>query len=171
MTHPRLKPSRLIRRLPSTPHRPGRRTVAENERFLDLIQAEISGLNSRVAAVQEEIARHDGVDEFLARRIAALEEARGMSPSLRDALLRILPVIAGVKGSDPFVVAELFVSSDASVRLVVAGYSPTRLGQLFAAGVGHDINGRVLERVGVEGHRTLWRIRAVEVGSRTSTSF
>ena len=94
--------------------------------------------------------------------IHGLLEARGQAPALsradRELLGRVLPAVAGVKGSEWFTTNELLASDAPAVRLVLCGLGAKKVGRLFSRGVGQVIDGYTVDRGGEEAHRVQWRI-------------
>ena len=70
---------------------------------------------------------------------------------------RLLPVVAGVFGSEPFLSRDLFEHDSAALRLVCRGRNARRLGRLFQRAAGQVVDGLMVERAGVELGAILWR--------------
>jgi len=77
----------------------------------------------------------------------------------RDHLGRLLPAVAGLYGSAPWTVTELL--EHRSVRLVTRGRSAAHLGRLLRRGRGIRIGRLVVEQVGEELGRQLWKVAEV----------
>ena len=111
----------------------------------------------------------DAVLELLHELVA---EVRGLRADLaqrpsssltradRARLAQLLPVIADVLGSAIFTVHELFASSAPALPLVLEGLTPGQVGKLLRRAVGVPIDELVVERVGDESRRALWRVAA-----------
>ena len=136
------------------------RTPGEIDRSLDTLFDMHETLYQRVEELEIQKHHHVGIQEALERRILALEQGRGIAPQVREVLARVLPVVAGLFGSEPFRVAQLFKHSDIGLRMALDGLSPTKLGQIFAsaASAGVEIDGLVIQRLVPEGHARLWSI-------------
>jgi hypothetical protein len=74
----------------------------------------------------------------------------------RRVLSAVLPALVGVVGSEPFTVSEA-LEHDA-VRLVVGARTAIQMGRLLRRATGVVIDGLVIERVGDEARRVLWRV-------------
>ena len=92
-------------------------------------------------------------------------EARRMpqsrvSRSQRELLEKVMPVVAGAKGSTWFVVAELFTDASPALCLVLFGVSRRSLGKALAraADTGEVIGGFVVERAAPEAGAVVWRV-------------
>ena len=148
------------RRQPASDEETRPRTPGEINRSLDTLFDMHETLYQRVAELEIEKHRLVGIQEYFERRILALEQGRGIAPQLREVLARVLPVVAGLFGSEPFRVAHLFKHADVGLRMALDGISPTKLGQIFAtaASAGIDIDGLVIQRLSEEGHARLWKV-------------
>jgi hypothetical protein len=108
----------------------------------------------------------------LADRLTSVEQelrrtrtAGSLRPGDLHLLQALLPVIAALWGSEPFTIGEMIARPYASLRLVIAERSATSLGQAFARCAGYRIGDFVIERVGYEGTRALWRVvRQLDAG-------
>lgn len=115
-----------------------------------------------------------GQAEILAELAALREEVRGLrvsrdrAPTLRasdrEALSRILPVLAGIFGPGRFAAWEVLDlaagrgADGANLRLVLGGRSAHDLGRLLARGAGADLAcGVRVERDGRDRDGGLWR--------------
>jgi hypothetical protein len=78
----------------------------------------------------------------------------------RAALGRLLPVLGAEFGSEAFTASEVLETDAPALRLVTSGVSAKQLGRLLLRAIGVPLDGLVVERAGVELHRTLWRIVA-----------
>ncbi len=101
------------------------------------------------------------------RAIRQLLEERQTPSSLsrqdRAALGRILPAIGGTFGSQWFASRDLFEEDFPALRLVLAGYSSKRLGQLFHRGEGEVVDGYLVKQGSQrELNAALWRVLRVE---------
>lgn len=97
------------------------------------------------------------------RAIRALLERQQQPPSSlgradRAALERILPAIAGAIGSAWFACRDLEEEDSAALRLVLTGLSTKSVGRLFRRGMGHPVQGYVIERKDRELNAWLWRV-------------
>ena len=96
--------------------------------------------------------------------LRALLQDRGpsrLSRADRDRLARILPVVAGLMGSAPFLARELLEHPSAGLGLVLAGSSSRSLGRLLRRAEGQPVAGYVVEQVGIEGGAVLWSVSKV----------
>jgi len=89
-----------------------------------------------------------------------LERRQVLSPRDRTVLEKVLPAIAGAKGSGWFTVAELLKGSDAGVRHVLIGISQSLMGGILRRGEGVNVNGYVVEKAATERGARLWRVVA-----------
>ena len=91
---------------------------------------------------------------------AALSAPKTAALSRRDRqqLETLLPAIAGARGSDPFTVADLL--EHRAVRLVLGALDARAVGRLLHRATGTSVDGYVVERVGAELNRVVWRIVA-----------
>ena len=103
--------------------------------MLDLLRA----LDAKVTALDAKL------DRLLARRPSA-----PLSRDDRSRLARLLPAAAGVLGSEPLHASELCEHESAALRLVCAGLSSRRLGQLFRRAADIPIAGYVVKDCGFE---------------------
>lgn len=87
--------------------------------------------------------------------------ASGLTRADRVMLAKLLPVIGGALGSDPFLARDLYEHESAGLRLVLRGLTAQRLGKLFQRAEGQVIDRYVVERAGDELHTTLWRVLEV----------
>jgi len=75
----------------------------------------------------------------------------------RARLAALLPALAGVYGSAPFVARDVVdADAPAALRLVADGLDAQQLGSLFARAGGQVVDGFLVERSGDELHRRLW---------------
>ena len=81
-----------------------------------------------------------------------------LSRTDRAALGRILPAIAGAIGSEWFACRDLEEEDSAALRLVLKGLSTKSVGRLFRRGLGHPVDGYLIERKDRELGVWLWRI-------------
>ena len=99
------------------------------------------------------------------RQIIALLERQHRPSSVltrqdQDKLGKLLPVIAGLRGSELFLTSELVESSAPAVRLVCQG-TARELGKLLRRAAGIPVGGYLVERVAREAGATLWRVLEV----------
>jgi glutathione S-transferase len=134
----------------TTPRWPPQRSVDTEARVLELLEA--------IAAGQQVIA---GELRGLRADLARQRPGASLSRADRDRLARLLPAVAGAFGSEPYVVNELPDAVAVRVVLDELGLTAKQLGRLFHRGVGLPIGRLVVERAGVELHRTLWRVVGV----------
>ncbi len=96
------------------------------------------------------------------RAIRRLLEERQAPSTLsrpdRAALGRILPAIAGAIGSEWFACRDLEDEDSAALRLVLKGLSTKSVGRLFRRGMGHAVDGYLIERKDRELNVWLWRV-------------
>jgi hypothetical protein len=78
----------------------------------------------------------------------------------RDRLANILPVVAARRGSELFVVRELFEAESPAWRLVVGTLNARQVGRLLQRAEGQRIGGFVVQRDGIEVGSVLWRVFA-----------
>lgn len=109
------------------------------------------------AAIQRQL---DLVLERLARLEALLSESRAARVSRDDCqrLARLLPAVAGAWGSRLFSSGELVAAQEPALRLVVGPMGAKTIGRLLRRGEGLSLGGFAVERAGVEGHATVWRV-------------
>jgi hypothetical protein len=81
-----------------------------------------------------------------------------------ELLGRLLPAIAGSRGSREFSSAELHAGNDRAIRNMVAHLEPEALGRLLLR-ADVPVAGLLVERVGHDRKRVLWRVvRATNAG-------
>jgi hypothetical protein len=83
----------------------------------------------------------------------------------RALLARVLPAIAGARGSEPFASRDLAEDVPA-LRVVLRGLSVKSIGRLLSRAKGIPIDGWIVERYGTEINVVLWRV----LGSVSSVS-
>jgi hypothetical protein len=99
-----------------------------------------------------------------AQRLAVLEARRApaaLSRRDRAYLRRLLPAIAGVRGSEKFLVRDLFEDSAKALRIVLTGRNARRVGRLLRRADAIPLAGFVVLRAGTELHTALWQVRQV----------
>lgn len=107
------------------------------------------------------------VVEWLQRidaRLARLEqrfERAALSRADRKRLEALLPVWAGVFGSECKKAADIIGSDHPGLRLVHEGLSVKALGKLLARAEGHDIGGFVVARANADNGSTFWAVEKV----------
>ena len=69
--------------------------------------------------------------------------------------------MAGVVGSELFLVRDLFESNAAALTLVLSGMNSRQVGRLLRRGEGQTIDGYVIHSEGSETNVTLWRVMQV----------
>jgi hypothetical protein len=122
----------------------------EVERLLGELLAAFTRFEAKVDALQAT------VDRMAANPRSTLSRAD------RRTLAKLLPAAGGVFGSEPFATRELFERDAPALRIVMRGLERLKVGRLLLRAVGHDIDGYLVERVGDELHRALWRIVQVD---------
>ena len=104
--------------------------------------------------------------------LAALEQRQRPVASLtradRAVLARLLPAIAGDRGSEPFDFTSRDLRATPGLRVVLRGLSVKQIGRLLSRAEGVPIDGYIVERCGVEINVTLWRVLA-SVSNRLET--
>jgi hypothetical protein len=100
--------------------------------------------------------------ELQAIRAAVEQPRRPLTVTRADRayLVRLLPAVGGVFGSESFAARDLLEHDSAAVRLVVDGSTAKKLGQLLRRAEGHPIDGLMVERSGIELGVVLWQIVA-----------
>jgi hypothetical protein len=98
------------------------------------------------------------------KRIEAAIERLGqqhkpLSRADRQTLARILPAVAGVFGSEPFLASEVEEHESPGLQLVRAGMTARSIGRLLRRAVGIPIDGYVVERLSSEAGAVLWSVR------------
>jgi hypothetical protein len=78
----------------------------------------------------------------------------------RVLLARLLPAIAGARGSEEFTSRDLAADSSPALRLVLRRLSVKQIGRLLARAEGMAIDGWLVQRCGVEINVALWRVVA-----------
>jgi hypothetical protein len=106
----------------------------------------LDALWQRVATLEREVARLTAVD------------AKRRAPTIAI-LRRLLPAIAGAFGSDAWRASE--AKAHPALAPIVGTWNARRMGIFCAKADGLIVDGRMLERVGVEGHAALWRVVGV----------
>jgi len=92
------------------------------------------------------------------RQLLEGQQQTALSRADRAALARILPAIAGAIGSEWFACRDLEEEDSAALRLVLKGLSTKSVGRLFRRGLGHAVDGYLIERKDRELNVWLWRI-------------
>ena len=101
---------------------------------------------------------------------AAARPSCSLSRSDRATLARLLPPIAGVFGSELFLVRDLFDSDAPALRLVLSGLTTNQVGRLFRRGEWQAIDGYLVQSEGSELNTVLWRVvQYGVVGDRSLT--
>lgn len=117
------------------------------------LQAQIDALREIVEMQGRELSAHGARLELLEIDSLTEEEVADLK--------RILPAIAAAKGSDGFTSGQAVKLEAPGVQLVLHGFSPARLGRLFARARGQDFAGYTIERIGIEHQAAIWRITQV----------
>ena len=102
-------------------------------------------------------------DELRALRADLAGRQRRLAPADRDALERLLPIIASTVAGRVFGVAELAaharLPSATALREALASIGGSRkVGRLLARAAGADVNGLRVVRVGEDSAGALWSI-------------
>lgn len=128
--------------------------------------------SDRLAASVRELAveLRDGLAAIRADLRAVIER-----PPTRAALTRqdraylekLLPVLAGCFGSEPFSSRDVVESESAAVHLVAGGMGAKSIGRLLARANGLAIDGLTVRRVGLEYGAALWSVYAVSDSEET----
>lgn len=111
-------------------------------------------MSPETALLGEILATLHAIQHLLERQRPA-----SLSRADRDLLSRLLPAIAGALGSEPFASRDL---PDASpgIRVVLGDLSVKQIGRLLSRAEGVPIEGRIIQRCGVEINVALWRVLA-----------
>jgi hypothetical protein len=119
-----------------------------DERIVDLLRELVAGQHAIVA-------------ELRALRTATpLRRPSPLTRRDRARLERLLPAVAGVKGSEKFTVDDVITLP--AVRVVVGRLTARHVGRLLRRAVGVAIDGLTVERTDEkELNRVLWRVVAV----------
>lgn len=108
----------------------------------------------RLAALEATVAH-------LRARVEVLERPR-LTRADRLVLLRLLPVLAGVFGSDPFTSRDVVDDPSAALQLVLGGRTAKQIGRLLRRATGQPLAGFVVECAGIEINKVLlWRVLQV----------
>lgn len=110
----------------------------------DLVLAEVRALRAEVADLKRLIER---------------PHARSLSRADRATLSRVLPVLAGVFGSELWTAREVLAHTSDDLRIVLAGWSSKALGRLLKRGAGSAVDGLCVVAEGDEAGSTLWCVR------------
>jgi hypothetical protein len=94
--------------------------------------------------------------------------APSLSRSDRAVLARLLPAIAGDRGSEPFDFTSRDLRAKPGLRVVLRGLSVKQIGRLLSRAEGVPIDGYIVERCGIEINVALWRVLA-SVSNRLET--
>jgi len=105
--------------------------------------------------LRELVAEVRGLRADLAQRRPAV-----VTRTDRVRLAQLLPAIAATLGSEIFTVHELFASSAPALPLVLEGLTPGQVGKLLRRAIGVPVEQLVVERMGDEDRRVLWRVVA-----------
>lgn len=105
--------------------------------------------------LRELVAEVRGLRADLAQRRPAV-----VTRTDRVRLAQLLPAIAATLGSQLFTTHELFASPAPALALVLEGLTPGQVGKLLRRAIGRPIEQLVVERVGDESRRALWRVVA-----------
>ena len=97
-------------------------------------------------------------EQQVIRHLLEGQQQTALNRSDRAALGRILPAIAGALGSEWFACRDLEEEDSAALRLVLKGLSTKSVGRLFRRGLGHPVDGYLIERKDRELNVWLWRI-------------
>lgn len=113
---------------------------------------------------QEEIIRRlDAIERGQAALTAAIERLCREPLSQRDraALRGVLPPVVGARGSASFALWEIFEDDGPALRIALAGWTPQKLGILFAKASGRAVDGYVVVRDGWADGAARWAVREV----------
>jgi hypothetical protein len=112
-------------------------------------------------------AIHENTDEvrglradLVARRGSEQTTASALSRADRALLAKLLPAIAGARGSEEFTSRDLAADSSPALRLVLRRLSVKQIGRLLARAEGIAIDGWIVQRCGIEINVALWRVVA-----------
>lgn len=108
----------------------------------------------RLEAIEHRLAQLEGRRPKVSPVILLTDDVRFLTVAL--------PVIGGALGSSLFTLKDLMDARGHSQALaqVLTG-SPSSLGQLFARHHGRPVGGHVIEKVGREGARVVWKVSKV----------
>ena len=102
--------------------------------------------------------------ELKAIRALLEQHARRPAPSLsrhdRAVLARVLPAIAGARGSEPFAFTSRDLRAAPALHVALRGFSVKQIGRLLARAENIPIDGWIVQRCGTEINVTLWRVVA-----------
>ena len=106
-------------------------------------------------------AKLDAILRALERADLARDRDRrptALSRDDREILKRILPAVAGARGSERFTSRDLVEGDRPAIRLAVGQMTAKQIGKLFARADRIPIDGLMVQRDGVDFHVTAWRI-------------